>query len=215
MSVPAAWGALSFLHFPQWELTAPRHVCRSLGLAGTPCCPPSFGLMCLFTLACRGLCLFLLSVGHVSGHSLAFFFQCTWGCWCLLRACRRKGLCDPQGGTEHLWALDVGRSQTLRPRKFLSLAAGVDSEVLEQGQEERCSGCSSAMACFILLIHPERELQARCSLCLSSRAGWGGWPGTGPLGPPKGNSAVSHGSGRGLKVQAMFRRIIFMARFRS
>lgn len=44
-----------------------------------------------------------------------------------------------------MWGLDVGRSQAVWPREFLPLAAGVYSMV-EQEQEERCSGCSSAAA---------------------------------------------------------------------
>lgn len=45
-----------------------------------------------------------------------------------------------------MWGLDVGRSQAVWPRRFLPLAAGVYSMMVEQGQEERCSGCSSAAA---------------------------------------------------------------------
>lgn len=45
-----------------------------------------------------------------------------------------------QCGTQHVWGLDVGRSQAVCPRTFLPLAAGVYITVVEQGQEERCSG---------------------------------------------------------------------------
>lgn len=118
----------------QWELTAPRHVCRTLRLAGTRCCSPSFrslsvhpGIHVLWQ--CRTplqSCLFLVHVGLlIAVENLQNEETGSIGI-------------TGQGGTQHVWGLDVGRSQAVCPRKFLLL--------VEQGQEEKCSGCFSTAA---------------------------------------------------------------------
>lgn len=112
------------------------------------------------------------------------------------------------------------------PRKFLPLAAGLYTMVVEQRQQKRCSACFSAGAAPHLAHFMAADTSQRVScrhIAPSASApeqdppakGWDGWPGTGPLLPPVGNSDVSHESDRWLKVQATFRRIIFMAQFRS